>query len=260
MEYKPNEHNMKKNNNVMQQWFFAQYGRNKESYDALLWHPSPHSINRFLSYFDDAVTMAGEQIIEEVNTSLPVSDFQLVDKALQVLERFEYKEVVPALVITLHDLRLTQDAQNGLFVNLEINSNDISNNLILVQYFDGLNYDTIQTQLFETNKTEVGSMKNSILSYVQELNKGFELGEEKPLASHLLLKDEFAAFLLSQDCISLALCDVFIHCNHGLLSHHFYGVLGEELYNRLSATNTPGRINTTDNLESNSFEEEDLPF
>jgi hypothetical protein len=259
MEYKPNEPKIKKNN-LKQQWFFAQYGRNKESYDVLLWHPVPHSINRFLSYFDDAVTIAGEQTIEEINSSLPVSDFQLVDKALQVLERFEYKEVVPALVITLHDLRLTQDVQNGLFVNLEINSNDISNNLILVQYFDGINYDTIQTQLFETKKTEVESMKNRILSNVQELNKGFELGEEKPPASNLSLNDEFTAFLLSQDCISLKLCDVFIHCNHGLLSHHFYGVLGEELYQRLSATNTTGTINTTGNLESNSFEEEDLPF
>lgn len=259
MEHNPNEHKMKMNN-TKQQWFFAQYGRKKESYDVLLWHPVPHSINRFLSHFDDAVTIAGEQIIEEVNTSLPVSDFQLVDKALQVLECFEYKEVAPALLVALHDLRLTQGAQNGLFLNLEISSNDVSNNLILVQYFDGLNYDTIQTQLFETKKTEVESMKNSILSYVQELNKGFELGEETLQASQLSLNDEFTAFLLSQDCLLLELCDVFIHCNHGLLSHHFYGILGEELYHRLSATNTPGTINTTDNLESNNFEEEDLPF
>jgi len=249
-----------KKNNTKQQWFFAQYGRKKESYDVLLWHPVPHSINRFLSHFDDAVTIAGEQIIEEVNSSLPVSDFQLVDKALQVLERFEYKEVMPAVVVTLHDLRLTQDAQNGLFANLEINSNDVSNKLILVQYFDGLNYDTIQTQLFETRKTDMESMKNSILSCVQELNKGFELGEEKPPAAHLSLNDEFAAFLLSQDCISLELCDVFIYCNHGLLSHHFYGVLGEELYNRLIAKRISGAINTTNNLESNYFEGEELPF
>jgi len=249
-----------KKNNVKQQWFFVQYGRNKESYDMLLWHHVPHSINRFLSHFDDAVTIAGERIIEDVNSSLPVSDFQLVDKALQVLERFEYKELSPALVVTLHDLRLTQDAQNGLFVNLEIYSNQVSNELVLVHYFDGLNHDTIQTQLFLTKNTDVEKMRKSILTYVQELNKGFELGVETSPTSLLSLNEEFKEFLLSHDCVSLEFGDVFIHCKHGLLSQQFHEVLGEDLYRKLVATNINRASDSKGNLEVNRVEDEDLPF
>ena len=98
------------------------------------------------------------------------------------------------------------------------------------------------------------------MSYIQDLNNSFELIEEPTPTSLLSLNEEFKEFLLSHDCVSLELGDVFIHCKHGLLSQQFHEVLGEDLYRKLVATNINRASDSKENLEVNRVEDEDLPF
>lgn len=73
-------------------YFSFQYGNEKESHEVLIYHPNPHSIDRFLSHFDGAIILAATRLLVQEASAQFISDFLLTEMALDEIKVFQYKK------------------------------------------------------------------------------------------------------------------------------------------------------------------------
>lgn len=163
-------------------WFVLQYGREKKSYGALIYHPTPHSINRFVSHFEDAILLAAQRLIKEGTTTY-LSDFLLSEIAIEEMKTFLYEKVQPEVSLFFQDASASLPPDEELLeppISFAIEqSHEVFNTLVHVQFFDGLYYDSIRNQLYDVEKIPqnlLETLENSLRENIAQINQRLVLG------------------------------------------------------------------------------------
>jgi hypothetical protein len=240
-------------------WFVLQYGREKESHQVLIYHPTPHSVNRFLSHFDDAIGLAANRLIRE-GTTTHLSDFLLSELAIEEMNRFLYEKVQPEAALFIVDESASFDASipNDHELNSPISltieqSGEGFNALVLVQLFNGFYHNTIWHQLYDVGGIPFETLEKNLGKWLGQINDDILSGN---------LNDDVDLFLTVEgqfgqiNAKAIPVCDVFISCTHQISLKNFQ-LLGEETLNQLLDLVVKNKEARKQNFD---FEEEDLPF
>jgi len=241
--------------NFKQQWFVLQYGSEKEPCFELFKHPIPHSVNRFSSHVDDAIVLAAEQMVQESGHA-DVSDFSLLKKAKELLLKFDYIAVNPALIFTVEDLRLTKSESDGLYVDAQMEINQSDNQIVLLRYADAMHNNSLNLQLFDVKNCSLLEIENKFKSAINQLNNGFKISETRPNSNGVSIENELSKLFDSMESEVLEPCKILIHCKQSGLSTRFYEVLGADLFETLVSIDQEIKNSS----ESTEINEEELPF
>jgi hypothetical protein len=241
--------------NFKQQWFVLQYGSEKEPGFELFKHPVPHSVNRFSSHVDDAIVLAAEKMVKESGHN-DVSDFSLLKKAKELLLKFDYIAVDPALIFTVEDLRLTKSESEGLYVDAQVEINQSANQFVVLRYADAMHKNSLKLQLFDVKNCSLLEIENKFKSAIDQLNNGFKISDTGPNANGVSIGNELSKLFDSMESEVLEPCHIFIHCTHNGLSTRFYEVLGADLFETLVTMDHEIKNSS----ESTEMNEEELPF
>ena len=240
-------------------WFVLQYGREKESYYALMYHPTPHSINRFLSHFDDAIVLAAHRLIEE-GTTTHLSDFLLSELAIEEMNKFLYEKVQPEASLFFQDESASlppdeQPLESPISLSIE-KSYEGFNTLVHVQFFDGLYYDSIRNQLYDIEKIPrkiFERLENSLRENIAQINHNLissNLKEGFDLFSNVKVYFE------QTNAKAIPICDVFINCTHQISVRNFELIGAEKLDTLLELVSSNQLIRGV----NSEFHDKDLPF
>jgi hypothetical protein len=237
-------------------WFVLQYGREKESYYALMYHPTPHSINRFLSHFDDAIVLAAHRLIEE-GTTTHLSDFLLSELAIEEMNKFLYEKVQPEASLFFQDesASLPHNEQHlEPPISLAIDqSNEGFNTLVHILFFDGLYNDAIRSQLYDLEKTPIDTLENSLRESISQINASHISGN---LNQGFDIFTTVEAHLTQMNAKAIPICDVFINCTHQISARNFE-LIGEEIVDALLGIISRNQKARIENID---LDKEDLPF
>lgn len=240
-------------------WFVLQYGREKESYGALIYHPTPHSISRFVSHFEDAIILAAQRLIEE-GTATHLSDFLLSEIAIEEMNRFLYEKVQPEASLFFQDESASlppdeQPLESPITLAIE-HSYEGLNTLVQVQFFDGLYYDSIRNQLYDVEKIPqniLETLENSLRENIAQINQSLISGN---LQGGFDLFSNVKAFFEQMNAKVIPICDVFINCTHQISARNFE-LIGEETLDTLLGIISKNQVARKKNID---FDKEDLPF
>jgi hypothetical protein len=237
-------------------WFVLHYGRGKESYCALMYHPTPHSINRFLSHFDDAIVLAAHRLIEE-GTTIYLSDFLLSELAIEEMNRFLYEKVDPETSLFFQDESASLSPNEQYLeppISLAIEkTNEGFNTLVHVQFFDGLYYDAIRNQLYDLEKTPIDTLENSLRESISQINASYISGN---LNQGFDIFTTVEAHLAQMNARAIPICDVFINDTHQISTRNFE-LIGEEIMDTLVGIISRNQKARIENID---LDKEDLPF
>jgi hypothetical protein len=237
-------------------WFVLQYGREKESYYALMYHPTPHSINRFLSHFDDAIVLAAHRLIEE-GTTTHLSDFLLSELAIEEMNKFLYEKVQPEASLFFQDESASlphneQHLESPISLAID-QSNEGFNTLVHILFFDGLYNDAIRSQLYDLEKTPIDTLENSLRESISQINASHISGN---LNQGFDIFTTVEAHLTQMNAKAIPICDVFINCTHQISARNFE-LIGEEIVDALLGIISRNQKARIENID---LDKEDLPF
>lgn len=240
-------------------WFILQYGREKETYFCLIYHPNPHSINRFVSHFEDAIVLAAQRLIKEGTTTY-LSDFLLSELAIEEMNRFLYKKIQPEVSVFFVDKSASFEAavtnklhlEQPILLTFEQSYEDF-NSLVHVQFFDGFYYDSIRNQLYDVEKIPIAFFENCMRETQAQMNEILVLGNENECVD-LFAKVE--AQFEQMGAKAVPICTVFINCTHQISARNFE-LIGEETVNVLLDLSNRNQATRKENF---NLPEEDLPF